>query len=115
MKRDLIFLAAVILLAFGGVQLAPVHAQAPGPSLVYANGPVSGCPTLPIPNGGALVCIGSDHVVFAPAAATKYLQLDGQVAPPVAAGVTSLSINGSPAKTGAVSFSLSTPTTVTAQ
>ena len=90
------------------------RAQAPGPSLVYANGPSSGCPALPIPNSGALLCVGSDHILFAPAAATKYLQLDGQTAP-ATSGVTSISINGSAAKTGVVTFSLATPTTVTAQ
>jgi len=85
-----------------------VHAQAPGPSLVYANGPVNGCPPLPIPNGGALLCVGSDHVVFAPAAATKYLQLDSQTG----AAVT-LTINGT-TKTLPASFTLSGNTVITA-
>jgi hypothetical protein len=92
-----------------GVAIA--YAQNPGPSLVYANGPVSGCPTLPIPNSGGLVCVGNDHVVFAPAAATKYLQLDSQSV--TAAGVQK--VNGvAPGPTGNVNISCPGTTPATA-
>ena len=70
-------IVAVLLIALGS-HIGRVHAQAPGPSLIYANGPISTCPVLPIPNSGGLLCVANDHVVFAPAGAVKYLQLDGQ-------------------------------------
>ena len=83
-------IVAVLLIALGS-HIGRVHAQAPGPSLIYANGPISTCPVLPIPNSGGLLCVANDHVVFAPAGAVKYLQLDGQS---VVSAPGTLTLNG---------------------
>lgn len=90
-----IIAALLFILALeGGTALVRAQSTAAGPSIFWSTGTLASCPvTFPITAGNGAMCVGTDHLGYAPAGATKWIQLDV----PAAAGVTS--VNG---KTGAV-------------